>query len=296
MISTKFFTKSFTKSFIAALIISFTSVGFTANKFNTHNALLQLQFPKPAADTDSGNPLLYYGGPVISNVKVFTVLWNDRVSPAVKTGITDFYRAYVDSQHMDWLNEYATNVKAVDGRAGTGQTIGRGQVLGEKTLTPSVTAKKITDTQIQQEIEKSIDAGLLPKPDKNMLYMMHFSKDIQISIEGMTSCFSFGGYHNAFKSAKYGDIFYGVMPECSAFGGGNFGSITFVAAHELIEAVTDPIPTPGSSPAYPQAWNAADGNEIADLCGSSTVLKGPKADYTISMEWSNSRNRCYDGN
>ena len=271
-----------------------SSVGFAKNKFNTHNAILHLQFPKIESAT-AGKPLLYYGGPVISNVKVFTVLWNDRVSAEVKTGITDFYRAYVDSQHMDWLNEYATNLKAVDGRAGTAQTIGRGQVLGEKTLIPSVTSKQITDLQIQQEIEKNIETGAFPRPDKDTLYMFHFSKDIQITIEGMTSCFSFGGYHNGFTSAKYGDIFYGVMPECSRTGSGSFQSITFVASHELIEAVTDPFPTPGSSPAYPQAWNAADGNEIADLCRNSTIFKGPKADYNISMEWSNSRNKCYDG-
>lgn len=280
---------------LVVVVAVLSSVGFAKNKINTHNALLQLQFPKSTGVSNAGNPLLYYGGPVISNVKVFTVLWNDRVNPQVKNGITDFYRAYVDSQHMDWLSEYATNINAVDGRAGTGQTIGRGQVLGEATITPSVTSKKITDEQIQQEIEKNIDAGIFPRPDQDTLYMAHFSKDIQISIEGMTSCFSFGGYHNAFKSEKYGNIFYGVMPECSMFGGGGFKSITFVASHELIEAVTDPFPTPGSSPAYPQAWNAIDGNEIADLCTRGTTFKGPKADYNISMEWSNSRNRCYDG-
>lgn len=278
-----------------AVISTLSSISFAKNKLNTNNALLALQFPQSESTVTAGNPLLYYGGPVISNVKVVSVLWNNRVMPEVKSGITDFYRAYVDSQHMDWLNEYATNVNAVDGRAGTGQTIGRGQVLGEVTLNPSVTSKKITDEQIQQEIEKSVDAGILPRPDDNTLYMIHFSKDIQISIEGMTSCFSFGGYHNGVKSAKYGNVFYGVMPECSFFGGGGFGNVTFVSAHELIEAVTDPFPTPGNSPAYPQAWNAKDGNEIADLCTSSTIFKGPKADYKISMEWSNSRNRCYDG-
>ncbi len=283
------------KLILVVALSTISSMSFAKNKINTHNALLQLQFPKTTEVKAGGNPLLYYGGPVISNVKVFTILWNDRVSTEVKNGITDFYRAYVDSQHMDWLNEYATNVKAVDGRAGTAQKIGRGQVLGEKLLTPSVTAKKITDVQIQQEIEKSIDAGLLPRPDQNTLYMTHFSKDIQITIEGMTSCFSFGGYHSAFKSVKYGDIIYGVLPECSMFGSGGFNSITFVSAHELVEAVTDPFPTPGSSPAYPQAWNAVDGNEIADLCTSSTTFKTPKADYNISMEWSNSRNSCYDG-
>lgn len=286
----------FSKSLaLAACVLLAASVSSAKNKLYTANALL---VPKIQQDpTVQSNPLLYYGGPVIANVKVFVGIWNERVSADVKNGITDFYRAYVTSEHMDWLNEYQTSVTAVDGRAGTGQSIGRGQVLGEKIMTPSITTKKITDTQIQQEIEKQIDAGNFPRPDQNTLYMLHFSKDIQITIEGMTSCFSFGGYHNAYKSAKYGDVFYGVMPECSFFGGGSFSSITNVSSHELIEAVTDPFPTPGDKPAFPQAWNAADGNEIADLCqnGPGTTLQGPKGTYSISLEWSNTRNRCYDG-
>ena len=286
------------KMFLLLATMIFSNFAFAKNKFNYHDALLHFNIPHTSVDdgTTAGNPLLYYGGPVISNVKVVSVLWNDRVSADVKAKITDFYTAYVGSEHMDWLNEYKTDITAVDGRTGTAQTIGRGQVIGEKTITPSLTAKKITDAQIQQEIEKQIDAGALPRPDDNTLYMIHFSKDIQISIEGMTSCFSFGGYHMGFNSAKYGNVFYGVMPECSMFGSGGFSSITFVSAHELIEAVTDPFPTPGSSPAFPQAWNAKDGNEIADLCSNgSGTLKGAKGDYNISLEWSNSRNRCYDG-
>jgi hypothetical protein len=281
------------KLFVLLLVLSVAPFASAKNKINTANSLLGLQIPKD--HISSSGQLLYYGGPVISHVKVFVGIWNDRVNPEVKTKITDFYAAYVNSTHMDWLNEYRTNVKAVDGRAGTDQVIERGTVLGEKLMTPSITAKRITDTQIQQEIEKQIDAGNFPRPDNDTLYMLHFSKDMQISIEGMTSCFSFGGYHNNFKSAKYGDIAYGVMPECSGLGGSGFSSITFVASHELIEAVTDPFPTPGSSPAYPQAWNTTDGSEIADVCSGRTSLVGPKGTYTISEEWSNTRTRCYNG-
>ena len=98
--------------------------------------------------------------------------------------------------------------------------------------------------------------------------MIHFSRDMQISIDGGISCFSFGGYHNGYVSAKHGNVFYAVLPECSS----GFSGVTYVASHELIEAVTDPFPTPGSSPAYPQAWNAVDGNEIADLCNGGNAV------------------------
>lgn len=267
---------------------------FAKNKFYVHRTPFHIEYPQ--VRTQASTSLLYYGGPVISHPKVFTVLWNDRVSAEVKAHISEFYAAYVNSEHMDWLNEYQTNLKAVDGRPGTAQEIGRGQFLGEKLIAASVSSKKITDVQIQHEIELQIDAGVLPRPDQDSLYMIHFSKDIQISVEGMTSCYAFGGYHNGFKSAKYGNVFYGVLPECSFLGSGGFSELTQVSAHELIEAVTDPFPTPGNSPAYPQAWNAADGNEIADICSSgSATLKGPKANYSISLEWSNSRKRCYDG-
>jgi len=261
---------------------------FAKNKFTTIGSVMQLQFPE---SSQSGKPLLYYGGPVIANVKVFVGIWNDRVAADTKNGILDFYSAYVNSTNMDWLSEYQTSVTAVDGRAGTNQQIGRGQVLGQLVMTPTLTAKRITDEQIQQEVEKQIDAGNFPRPDKDTLYMLHFSRDISISIEGMSSCMAFGGYHSGYVSPKYGNVYYGVLPDC----GGGFNNTTFVSSHELIEAVTDAFPTPGDKPAFPQAWNADDGNEIADLCPSMTNFVGPKTTYKISLEWSNSHNRCYDG-
>jgi hypothetical protein len=277
---------------LAKILVSvhlvFTVNALAKKKITTKGSIMHLQFPEGET---SGKPLLYYGGPVIANVKVFVGLWNDRVAADTKNGIQDFYAAYVNSTNMDWLGEYKTDVPAVDGRAGTNQVIGRGQVLGQKLMTPSITAKKITDEQIQQEIESQIDAGNFPRPDQDTLYMIHFSRDISITIEGMSSCMAFGGYHSGFTSTKYGNIFYGVLPDC----GGGFNNTTFVSSHELIEAVTDAFPTPGDKPAYPQAWNAADGNEIADLCPSMANFQGPKATYKISLEWSNTRNRCYDG-
>lgn len=265
------------------------------NKFFTANALLT---PKLNVQPKATTKLLYFGGPVISEVKVVPVYWSSRVKPAIQNAMDDFYTSYVNSKHMDWLTEYNTNLTAVDGRAGTNQTIHRGTSIAPILMTPNLTAKQVTDEQVQNEIEKQIDSGVLPKPDSNTLYMIHFPQDMQITIEGMQSCFSFGGYHNGAKNAKYGDLFYSVLPDC-AFAlddAASLSSTTFVAAHELIEAVTDAYPTPGSSPAYPQAWNANDGSEIADLCqnGGSTLV-GAKASYNISLEWSNSRGLCYNG-
>ncbi|MFZ3228745.1 MAG: hypothetical protein WA160_00975 [Pseudobdellovibrio sp.] len=285
--------------------ILITLIGFIAlsslsaqakNKFFTANALL---VPKLSVTPTASTKLLYYGGPVISHVKVVPIFWSSRVKPNIQGAMDDFYTSYVNSKHMDWLSEYATNVTALDGRQGTNQVIGRGQSIASILIQPVLTKKQISDVEVQNELVAQIDAGHLPKPDSDTLFMIHFPSDIQIVIEGMTSCFSFGGYHNGAKNEKYGDLFYAVLPDC-AFSTmdaeATLSSATFVAAHELIEAVTDAYPTPGDKPAFPQAWNAADGNEIADLCstGGSTLV-GANATYKISLEWSNSRNTCYDG-
>src|SRR5206468_4133529 len=78
-------------------------------------------------------------------------------------------------------------------------------------------------------------------------------------------------YHEGFNSKSGAPIFYGVMPVCGGFGcgfGNAFDNLTIVSSHEALEAITDPFPTPGDKPAYPQAWNTTDGQEIADLCQS----------------------------
>ncbi len=266
------------------------------NKLYTANSLLvpQLNF-KATANTQ----LHYYGGPVISAVKVVPVYWSTRVNTEIQNAMDDFYSSYVKSKHMSWLTKYNTNLSAIDGRQGTGQTINHGSSIAPILIQPMITKKQITDVEVQNELITQIDAGVLPRPDQNALYMIHFPSDMQISIEGATSCFTFGGYHNGTKNQKYGDLFYSVLPDCGfsvKAGNSSLSSTTFVASHELIEAVTDAYPTPGDKPAYPQAWNANDGNEIADLCqnGSGTLV-GAKASYTISLEWSNSRHTSYNG-
>jgi len=46
---------------------------------------------------NGGLPLLYFGGPVISNVKVVAVLWGNNVDPRITTRIGSFYRSVTAS-------------------------------------------------------------------------------------------------------------------------------------------------------------------------------------------------------
>ena len=68
------------------------------------------------------------------------------------------------------------------------------------------------------------------------------------------------------------------------------------ASHEFVEATTDNIPTPGSNPAFPQAWNDANGFEVADICGGSGTLTRGSKSYTVTQFFLNSTNSCSTGN
>src|ERR1051325_5117637 len=87
---------------------------FPATSFES----LKKQPPPP--DTDMG----YYGGPVFSNVKVMTVMWNKDVAQHTQDDIPLFTSALVDSTYVDQLKEYNTKgATSANGHKSTNQTI-----------------------------------------------------------------------------------------------------------------------------------------------------------------------------
>ncbi|HVA66936.1 MAG TPA: hypothetical protein VNK24_08425 [Elusimicrobiota bacterium] len=250
----------------------------------------------PADFTGAASPRLvrYYGGPVISRAKVYAVFWGRNVVADVRAGIGPFYANILNSGYIDWLSEYDTGVAAVDVRAGTGQTIGRGSYAGAVTIAPANKSATLTDAMIQRELAAQIAAGHLPPSDANTLYMVYFPAGIGISLpDGSRSCRDFDAYHEGFTGAGT-PVYYGVMPDC----GEGFNALSVTSSHETIEAITDPFPTNGAHPAYPQAWNSATGDEIADLCDSvntSYVTSSGGLVSDVEPGWSDSANACNMG-
>jgi hypothetical protein len=259
----------------------------------------------PPPPKSNGPAVLYYGGPVLSNAKVYAVIWGAKVDPGTQAQIGGFFTATLNSTYMDWLKEYSTDVKAVDGRPGTNQTIGRGTFEGVIVITPKNTSMALKDSEIQTELDAQITAGVLPAPDANTLYMTFFPPALSISLDGNgSSCHDFCAYHEGFTSKTNGNVFYGVMPDlggaCAGSCGSNlnpFDDMSEVTAHELIEAVTDPFPTPGDKPAFPQAWNDNQGNEVADLCVEqpTTVTTTTGTKYRLQQIWDDTINGCQLG-
>jgi hypothetical protein len=248
----------------------------------------------PAVVSTAVPTMRYYGGPVISKVKVEVVFWTGGVAAATKAGIGGFLGALANSTFTDQLAQYGTSLTGVNGKPGTNQTIGRGSVVGSVTITPQDTSLKLTDAAVKKELRHQITIGKLPQQDPNTLYMIYFPANVTISLGGAVSCQAFGAYHEAGPGqVGAANLFYGVMPDC----GGGFAEQTVVSSHEFAEAVSDAIPTPGSHPAYPQAWNDVHGDEIGDLCeGTSAKLTAGKASYTVQEVFSNKTNACATGN
>ena len=260
-----------------------------------HPMWLPGHFPhaQPKLSPPAKGEVDYYGGQVFSTVKVISVMWGGNVNPQIVSGIGGFYTAATNSTFFDIMAQYATDLTGINGHKGTNQQIGRGTYLEQVVITPFNKKTTITDKAVRTEIVKQIAAGKLPVPDANTLYMTYFPPGITIKLGSSQSCSAFGAYHEGFKNATYGGIFYGVMPDC----GYSFSDSTIVSSHELAEATTDNFPTPGSHPKYPQAWNTTDGYEIADLCeGTSGMLTAGHITYTVQQLYSNLIANCTTGN
>ena len=249
----------------------------------------------------SAGKVAYYGGPVISNVKVFTVFWGDKVNPEIVQKFPDFYKTLANSSYMDWMKEYNTNVTSAEGKPGTNQTIGRGTYGGTFTITPNNAAISLDKKDVEAELVKQVEQGKLPAPDANTLYMIHYPPGVTLLTGGEASCQTWCADHEGFQNAKYGNFYYAMMPDVSAcmfgcgFAGTVFDSISVAASHELAESVTDPLcPDIGQTPGYPAAW--IDGQEeIGDKCTGQPVALSAPNPYQVQEEWSNNLNQCFRG-
>lgn len=285
----------------AALVFSVLASGASAqvtfrNKEGAIHFMLTPSYAKQIGrvpDQNAGE-MEYFGGPVFNDVQVVSVMWGHNVNQLTVDGIHGFLKAIANSTYMDMLGEYSTKgVTGVNGRIGH-RTIHRGTFLGQYVIDPEFKRHLVHDKEIHTELMDQIANGNLPANNDNVLYMIYFPQNVTIEAFNLRSCANFGAYHFAsLKHPKPSNLFYGVMPDC----GYSFNSHTIVSAHEFAEAVSDDIPTPGTNPAYPQAWNNSGGYEIGDLCqGTQGLLVTRKTTYYVQQEYLNSTAACSTGN
>jgi hypothetical protein len=161
----------------------------------------------------------------------------------------------------------------------------------------------LTDADVQAWLMTKLsgpDAGTLeggapwPQPDGETVYMIYYPDNVTITEGGGTSCNAFYGYHDDFKLTGSTYVTYSVVARCASFPSTSaIDTIAAIASHEMIEAVTDPLPTDNPAWATPDAdhtaWAAPAGGELGDLCaGFGNVFYYPTdVPYLVQRTWSN---------
>lgn len=218
----------------------------------------------------AAQPLTYRGGHLLTKVEVYTIFWGSTWTAAQTAKINQFFTDIVKSPLIDQLVEY--NV--------TGQTIEHGTFIGSKTLNSPALKKIVTDTTIQNNLQKWIAAGTVPQQTQNRLYFIFTPSGTVVKLGKDASCQVFCGYHDHINK----QVFYAVIPypDCAGCTGGlpAFDSMTVTASHELCEAITDPVPGEG--------WYNDTNGEVGDYCRTTKKIAG----YTVQTEFSNKANTC----
>ena len=232
---------------------------------------------KPGKTAAAATPkLVYGGGPLIKNVKVFTIFWGKNWSTnasfvTLKNNINSFFTGILTSALIDQLAEYGV----------AGSPIGHGSLSGTKVITAAAPVASINDSKIRTTLTSWISAGTIPAWDANTLYFIYMDQGVKVTMGGSSSCTSFCGYHDSISSKKY----YAVMPfpTCAGCLGGQtvFNALTGTSSHELCEAITDPVP--------PTGWYDNKNGEIGDICAWKFKKVGG---FNVQLEWSNKLNKC----
>lgn len=249
----------------------------------------------------------YFGGPVLENTKIVSVYWGKNVDPAIQSRMKDFYTALMTGTYFEWLSEYNTDIVSVTGKNGTNQKIKAGSFVGDFVIEPKRIGHVVDDLDLQEELVEQIEKGVLPENTPDTLYMVHFPPGVSVTITGAdgsmaASCQEFCGYHGAALTSKKTAVIYAAMPDFSgrcAIGCGNeptkFDNFTAAAAHEVVEAVTNPHVTFVTDYDAPLAWYHKTLGEIGDICVAKNgrIANAKGETFVVQAEWSNTRKACY---
>ncbi|KAJ3231862.1 hypothetical protein HDU81_003475 [Chytriomyces hyalinus] len=223
---------------------------------------------------DISAPRYFYGGgPVLSSVEITIVYYNS--TSLDQSDLVDYYTFLSTSQQLNLLNEYNT----------PSQTITKGKLVGTYRETKNLKSSLDDLTHVRPYFRDLVLKGAI-NPTQNSYYALHLGKGITVSMGGGTSCVTFGGYHNAiyiadiYPNTTY--LYYGLIPYC----GTKAMDMAPAISHELVEAITDPLP--------PQGWYSQTFGEIADICSGiySQLTDDAGKQWYVQRLWSNKEAKC----
>lgn len=131
--------------------------------------------------------------------------------------------------------------------------------------------------------------------DPSTIYTLFLPKGTIIDDgSGAKCCTDYDGYHGDYTTGGVSAV-YSIVCVCPGFDGKgvtDLQQVTVAAAHEAIEAATDPH---NKSPGYSQpddahiAWSLVTGGETADMCSFADTTYWIPSDmkYMVQRSWSN---------
>ena len=265
----------------------------------------------PAAAGDTGDPLSYYGGPIVHSTTGVIVDWGNSVNPI-----------YTDTTTGDpgLINYFASSSGATGDVGGVlaqymdtaGNAIPDVSYGGEFPITPNDTSTTIDDQDIQTELVSQIESGALPPPTGQAglgtVYLVLFpAGDTECMDSGDTVCSgsSFCAYHGDARLPDGNAVLYAVLPDnttgpmsqsCGPASTPLANQTSFLS-HEWSEAITDPLVGEATTvDAPPLAWYddicptlSSTCGEIGDKCNQ---IQGLNGGWTVQLEWSDLDTGC----
>jgi hypothetical protein len=141
-----------------------------------------------------------------------------------------------------------------------------------------------------------------PAIPQGAIYVIFLPSGTNVTLQGSTSCQSFGGYHNSTDYPSNSEtIVYAVVPRCGSLGNlTGFDELTGATSHEIAEAATDPdVGGNGEHTAFGSIdmnhiyWEfVLGGAEVGDMCAQFpqaffTPSEAALSSYTVQRIWSN---------
>jgi len=211
------------------------------------------------------NTIDYHGGRILQSPQIVTVTFqNDPLEERIEL-FDDTITA------TPWwtaaTSEYCNKAGVCVGAGTSG-----GHVVIPADASPTYTDSSRNQTStIQDFIKAKVADGTFPAPTSETIYALYFQTGVKITLDGQSSCRSFGAYHNTVTVAPPGSpegtpgipVAYAVMPRCQ----GGEPTLTVSASHEFAEAATDPDIGINHIAFYMDdpVWAPA-GGETGDLC------------------------------
>jgi len=235
---------------------------------------------------DTG-PLEYFGGPVMANPTIYAIFWNPlKLQSGAPTSMSATYQIILKRMLRDYPahgidNNNTQYFQTISGittyihNTGTwgGAFVDTSPYPASVCSDPQTPGNCLTDAQLRREI-KNVMALRGWTGGINHLFLLFTSAGegscIDATINSTICAYTrYCGYHSAFFNAVgspiiYANEPYGELTHCQApgipspNGDAVADAAASTAAHEVTEAITDPLP--------PRGWVTAIGNEIGDLC------------------------------